>query len=226
MSYFRLSLAVAAISVFLTSEPVQAGPLDVEADISAVNDYRFRGLSLSDHRLALQANVTVSHGSGVYGNVFASTIDEYGQNLNGKGATVELDYSIGWTFETAGMDFDVSAAAYTYPGGHDVDYVELPMQVSRGFGSWTGLAGLAYSPEQHALDRDNRYVWLGLDHDGAGLPVVVSTRLGKEDGAFASDKIDWSLTASRQLGSVQASAGYVDSDQSGAALVVSLGLKF
>lgn len=107
-----------------------------------------------------------------------------------------------------------------------MNYLEFPVQASRDFGSWTGLVGLAYSPEQQALDRDNRYAWLGLDHDGSGLPVAVSARLGKEDGAFASDKIDWSLTASRQLGQVQASASYVDSNQSSAALVVSLGLKF
>ena len=88
------------------------------------------------------------------------------------------------------------------------------------------MAGFAYSPEQRALDRDNRYAWLGLDHDGAGWPVALSARIGREHGAFASDKTDWSLTASRQIGRVQASAGYVDSNQGSAALVLALGLHF
>lgn len=92
MSSFRLSATIAALLGFLAAEPVLAGPLDIEAEIGAVTDYRFRGLSLSDRKPALQANLTISHGSGVYGNVFASTIDEYGQDLEGKGATVELDY--------------------------------------------------------------------------------------------------------------------------------------
>lgn len=226
MSYIRHVSVGAALLAIAAASAVQAGQLDVTGDLAVISDYRFRGLSLSDRKPALQANLTVSHSGGAYGSLFASTIDEYGQDAEGDGATVELDYAVGWAFRAGGVDFDVAAAAYAYPGGRNVNYVELPLQVSRTYDAWTALAGLAYSPEQAALDQDNRYVWIGLDHQGVGLPASFSARLGREDGAFASNKIDWSLTATRPLGRFQATASYVDSNQTRPALVFSLGVTF
>jgi len=210
----------------MCADLAHAGAVTAEANLTAVSDYRFRGLSLSDRKPALQADLTVSHKSGVYASVFASTIDEYGQDTDGKGATVELDYTAGWAFAAAGLDFDVAASAYTYPGGVGVNYVELPVQASKTVGAWTGLVGFAYAPEQHALDRDNRYPWIGLDYDGPALPVTLSARIGREDGAFADSKTDWSLSASRTLHRLQVSATYVDSDQGGGGLVLSLATRF
>lgn len=103
------------------ASPAFASSVAVDADLTAVSDYRFRGLSLSDRKPALQAGLTVSHESGLYGGVFTSTIDEYGRDAAGKGATVELDYTVGWAFAAAGLDFDLAASVYTYPGGKDVD---------------------------------------------------------------------------------------------------------
>jgi uncharacterized protein (TIGR02001 family) len=203
-----------------------ASSVTAEGGLVAVSDYRFRGLSLSDRKPALQADLTLSHKSGAYASVFTSTIDEYGQNAGGKGATVELDYTAGWAFSGAGLDFDVAASAYTYPGGVGVNYVELPVQASKAVGAWTGSLGFAYAPKQHALDRDNRYLWVGFDYESPALPVVLSARIGREDGAFADAKADWSLSVSRTLGRLQASATYADSDQGGGGLVLSLAARF
>jgi uncharacterized protein (TIGR02001 family) len=218
--------AVALLAAMVGENTAQAASVTVEGGVAAVSDYRFRGLSLSDGKPALQTDLTVSHKNGAYGGVFASTIDEYGQDSAGKGATVELDYTLGWAFSAAGLDVDVAASAYTYPGGVDVDYVELPVQASKAVDAWTGLVGFAYAPQQHALDRDNRYLWLGLDYSGGASPVDWSARIGREDGAFAERKTDWSLSASRRLGRLQGSATYVDSDQGGGALVLSLAARF
>ncbi|MGR4862190.1 TorF family putative porin [Caulobacter sp. LARHSG274] len=221
---------IAAIATVLfatvSTDLAHAASVTAEGGLVAVSDYRFRGLSLSDRRPALQADLTVSHKSGAYVSVFASTIDEYGQDASGKGATVELDYTAGWAFAAAGLDFDVAASAYTYPGGVGVNYVELPAQASKTLGAWTGSVGFAYAPEQHALDRDNWYLWTGLDYNGAALPMALSARIGREDGAFADQKTDWSLSASRTWGHLQASAAYVDSDQGGGGLVLSLAARF
>lgn len=218
--------AASLLAVMVSENTAQASSVSAEGGVAAVSDYRFRGLSLSDRKPAVQADLTVSHKNGAYGGVFASTIDEYGQDSGGKGATVELDYTLGWAFSVAGLDVDIAASAYTYPGGVDVEYVELPLQASRTAGAWTGLVGFAYAPQQHALDRDNRYLWLGVDYADDALPLDLSARLGRENGAFAERKTDWSLSASRTLGRLQASATYIDSDQGGGALVLSLGTRF
>ena len=223
----KLFAATATVLVAaMSADLARAGSMTAEGGLAAVSDYRFRGLSLSDRKPALQADLMVSHKSGAYASVFASTIDEYGQDAGGKGATVELDYTAGWAFAGAGLDFDVAASAYTYPGGVGVNYVELPVQVSRTVGAWTSSVGFAYAPRQHALDRDNRYLWIGFDYDGPALPATLSARVGREDGAFADRKTDWSLSASRTLGHLQASATYVDSDQGGSGLVLSLAARF
>jgi uncharacterized protein (TIGR02001 family) len=220
------AVAATALLAAMSADLAHAGAVAAEANLTAVSDYRFRGLSLSGRKPALQADLTVSHKSGAYASVFASTIDEYGQDTSGKGATVELDYTAGWAFAGAGLDFDVAASAYTYPGGVSVNYVELPIEVSKVVGAWTGSVGFAYAPQQHALERDNRYAWIGLDYEGPALPVTLSARVGREDGAFADSKTDWSLSASRTLGRLQASAAYVDSDQGGGGLVLSLAARF
>jgi uncharacterized protein (TIGR02001 family) len=225
MLSIRPSLA-AFLSAVLVHGAADAASLSAEGHVGTVSDYRYRGLSLSDRRPALQGDLTVSHASGAYVSGFISTIDEYGQDQAGKGATLELDYTLGWAFNRAGLDFDIAASAYTYPHGADVDYLELPIQVSRTAGAWTGSAGIAYAPKQHALDQSNRYGWAGLDYAGDVVPVALSARIGREDGAFAEQKTDWSLSASRTFGHLQALATYVDSDQSGAALVLSLAAHF
>lgn len=226
MSPRRWGAALVALLAIIGVSPALASPVAVDTGLTAVSDYRFRGLSLSDRKPALQADLTVSHKSGFYSGVFASTIDEYGQDAAGKGATVELDYTVGRAFAAGGLDFDLAASAYTYPGGRNVDYVELPAEVSKTVGAWTGAAGFAYAPKQHALERENHYVWAGLDYDGDALPVSLSARMGCEDGALAGQKTDWSLSASRTWKRLQASAAYVDSDQGGGALVLSLAAKF
>lgn len=226
MSLKHWSAATAVLLASLGANTARASSVTAEGGLTVVSDYRFRGLSLSARKPALQADLTVSHANGAYGGVFASTIDEYGQDAAGKGATVELDYTVGWAFSAAGLDVDVAASAYTYPGGVGVDYVELPVQVSKTLEAWTGLAGFAYAPKQRALDQDNRYLWLGLDYAGGALPLALSARMGREDGAFAERKTDWSLSATRTIGHLQASATYVDSDQDGGALVLSLAARF
>lgn len=224
-----MTLKLFAETVFLAAMSAglaHASPVTVEGGVGAVSDYRFRGVSLSDRKPALQADLTVSHKSGAYAAVFVSTIDEYGQDSDGNGANVELDYTTGWAFTGAGLDFDVAASVYTYPDGVGVNYVELPVQAAKTIGAWTGSVGFAYAPEQHALERSNRYLWIGLDYDGPALPVALSAQVGREDGAYADRKTDWSLSASRTLGHLQGSASYVDSDRGGGRLVLTLAARF
>lgn len=226
MLSIRRGFAVAFALSVLIGKVAEASPLSVETNLTAVSDYRYRGLSLSDKRPALQADLTVSQANGAYVTAFASTIDEYGQDDLGKGATVELDYAVGWAFTRGGLDFDIAASAYTYPGGVDVNYIELPLQVSKTAGAWTGSFGFDYAPEQQALADSNRYVWVGLDYTSRALPVSLAARVGREDGAFANEKTDWSLSASRESGRLKTSVTYVDSDQGAGGVVLSLGARF
>jgi uncharacterized protein (TIGR02001 family) len=67
----------AAAPAFAQEEPADEeeaeGPVDVSVTLTAVSDYRFRGVSLSDKDPAFQPGITVSHESGIYVGAWAST---------------------------------------------------------------------------------------------------------------------------------------------------------
>lgn len=194
--------------------------LDVTA--GAVSDYRYRGLSLSDSDPAAQAGATLSHRSGLYGDAYLSTIDEYGLDADGKGATLEATFTVGWAGAIAGFDVDATVAIYRYPGGHGVNYYEIPLQAGQTLGPLTWTLGAVYAPAgQSALgDRNNRYVWAGLDLAPNQFPVTLKATLGYEKGAYApTGKTDWLLGATVPVGPLSLGVDYVDSDADKAALV-------
>ena len=169
----------------------------LESAATIVSDYRFRGLSLSDERPALQAEANLSHGGGFHAGFFTSTIEEYGVDTDGDGAKAEVDVSGGWLFSLAGFDIDAGATAYFYPDASDVNYYVLPVSITHAFGEWSVTAGYEYTPAQRSLaDLDGEYVWLGADWASEYLPVSFTAALGREEGAWAPEgKTDWLVGA-------------------------------
>jgi uncharacterized protein (TIGR02001 family) len=204
--------------------------LDLEATLSVVSDYRFRGVSLSDRDPALQGDVTATLKGGVYGSVWASTIDEYGAGDDGEGAHLEVDFILGWAGSLGGLDVDVSAQAYRYPGGSDVNYIELPIEVSKTVGDWRWTLGGAYAPSQKALGHsDNAYGFGAVAWSARALPLQLEVRAGYEDGAYApGGKWDWSAGVGWTFGPVTAGLSYVDGDHAStpAGVVASLTASF
>lgn len=194
----------------------------LEGSAGVVSDYRYRGYSLSGGDPALQGGATVSHASGFYGDVWVSTIETYGTDADGGGGSeAEVSTALGWAGEWLGLDVDAAVASYAYPGGIDVDYQEIPVQIGRDFGGLTLTAGFAYAPAQAALgDDDNRYLWTGAALTGDG-PLTFNAAVGFEEGAFAPDgKTDWSVGVSAPFGPSTVALTWTDSDQEAAALVV------
>lgn len=206
-----LAAAVAAIA-----PAAHAQDWTVSGNLGVVSDYRFRGYSLSDEQPALQGGLNASHAEGWYAGVWASTIDEYGLDENGQGASVEVDFTLGRAFTALGYDWNVGLAAYTYPGGRDVSYLEIPVSASRTIGDFTGTAGLAYAPAQENLgDDDNLYLFLGANLAPESWPVAVDATIGWEDGVFGDQKLDWTLSLARSFGPVTLALRYVDTDAEG-----------
>lgn len=204
------------------------GDWSVEVTAGVVSDYRYRGLSLSGGDPAVQAGATLSHGSGFYADVYVSSIEEYGIGDDGEGSTLETTLTLGWAGAWLGLDWDAGLAAYRYPGGEDVDYVEVPVQASRTFGAATATLGVSYAPEQGALGHeDNRYVWTGLDYAPEDWLISLTAAVGYEDGAWAPDgKTDWRLGGFLPLGGLTVAVEWVDSDADKGAVVASVFARF
>jgi uncharacterized protein (TIGR02001 family) len=216
---------LAAPAMAMAAEPTG---WSVDGELGIVSDYRFRGLSLSDKDPAVQAGVTGSSANGLYASVWGSTIDEYGAGADGKGATLEVDYTLGWAFEVSGVSVDAAVSRYTYPGGEDVAYFELPVSVSRDWNDWAATLGAAYAPSQKALGHgDNRYVFAKLAWARSSAPFDVAVQVGHESGAFApGGKWDWSVGVTHRIANVELGLSLVDSDADAGALVASLTAAF
>lgn len=228
-----------SLPLVLLLSAAMAGPVFAQDGVSAewtvsgaagvVSDYRYRGYSLSDGRPAAQAGLTASHSSGVYGDVYVSTIEEYGLGDDGEGAHIEATFSLGWAGAIAGFDIDTAVSAYRYPGGTDVSYFEIPVQAGRTMGALTATVGASWAPGgQRALaDESNRYVWGALDLAPETWPVTLRGTIGFEDGAWApGGKTDWLIGMALPMGPVVLGVDYVDSSTDGGAMVASLFVSF
>lgn len=234
LSRIPLAAGLGAASLLILLAPAAhaqaANALSVDYEIAAVSDYRYRGYSLTDEKPALQGGATVSSPSGWYGSVWGSTIAEYGVGADGDGAEVEIDLAVGRSITAGAYTFDVGVAAYGYPDGTDVSFLEAPVSVSRAVGAWTWTVGGAYAPDQTALGGDdNGYLYGAVAWAPAQGPWTVSAQVGREEGAFApTGKWDWQAGIERRLGPVTLSAAYVDTDAAGVkgALVAALKAAF
>jgi uncharacterized protein (TIGR02001 family) len=209
-----------------TAAPAPAWTISGMAGV--VSDYRYRGYSLSGRDPAAQAELTATHRSGAYADLYLSSIEEYGVGRDGDGAKVEATVTGGWAGGVRGFDLNVALAAYLYPDGTKVSYLEIPAQVGQTFGPITWTLGGAYAPAQAALfHKDNGYVWGGLDYAFHDLPVTASARLGYESGAYApGGKTDWSVGLKANVRRLQLGLSVIDSDRDPAALVGSLFVVF
>ena len=84
------------------------------ANVAVVSDYRFRGVSQSFRRPALQGGADWAHDSGFYVGTWASTVDK---DFLTDTAGVEWDIYGGYKFPIgAGWTGDVGLLQYLYPG--------------------------------------------------------------------------------------------------------------
>ena len=98
------SLIAVALLLMATPATTQEanGKVTFNGGVTLVSDYRFRGISQTDRRFALQGSFTAAHSSGFYGSVWGSSIDDYVYN----GADQELDLIAGYRRAFGGTTLD------------------------------------------------------------------------------------------------------------------------
>lgn len=102
------------------SKEKSKSPHSFTANISLVSDYRFRGISQTMKRPAIQGWFDYAHESGVYVGTWASNVDGTCQFYNN--TSMELDVYVGYKgepFPYSAPDFayDFGIIYYYYPGG-------------------------------------------------------------------------------------------------------------
>ncbi|TFI59186.1 hypothetical protein E2493_06590 [Sphingomonas parva] len=238
---------IAAAPLLLFASPGNAedlgGGVSVNGSATVVSDYRFRGISQTDKRPAVQGGLSLSHESGLYAGVWGSSIDDYVAN----GSDQEIDLTIGYKRTFGGTTVDGGLLYYYYPdsGGANTDFAELYLSVSHAFGPVTAKAAAAYAPSQSALtigagNEENLYLAADLSgavgESGLSLNAHVGHSFGPSYLTIGDEYTDWSLGASYAIKNLSVGLSYVDTDgtfitpsgrnASKAGVVASLGVSF
>lgn len=247
----RLAAAVAAIAIATAATPAfaqeeESGPITVSGSAALVSDYRFRGISMTDKEMAVQAGATVTHESGLYVGTWGSNLAGWGTFL---GSNMELDIYGGYKTEISGLTVDVGLTWYMYPGGLDkTDFAEPYVKVSGTAGPASVLVGVAYAPKQEALGQwynsgasavtgvydnpgakaDNLYLWTDVAAGIPETPLTLKAHLGYTKGGNeglgpqgtsvspTGEYVDWMVGADYVVGPVTLGVSYVDTNISDA----------
>lgn len=216
-----VALAVLSVPAFAQDEPAPA--LTVTGSAAVVSDYRFRGISQTDKRFALQGGLTVTHESGFYVSTWGSSIDDY----VAAGSDQELDLIAGYSRTFGAATVDVGVLYYYYPGsgGANTDFVEPYASIKGTFGPATAKLSAAYAPKSRALSvdggltrEDNLYVAGDLAASVPNTPLGVSAHLGHSFGpsylTIGDEYTDWSVGATYTWSHLTFGVSYVDTDKS------------
>lgn len=211
------------------AEEGAASAFDITGGVAVVSDYRFRGVSLTDKDFAVQPTLTIKHESGLY-------LGFWGSNLaDNPGDDLETDIYAGFAGGSGPVTYDIGATYYMYPGVSAFNYLELTGKLGTTIGPASVGAMVAYVPSQdNTGNTDNIYLGTNLAVGVPTTPFTVTASIGYEDGAFGSDKVDWSLGVSASKAGFTGSVSYVDtnrriggvSDLGGAGVVFSLSYGF
>jgi uncharacterized protein (TIGR02001 family) len=110
----KLILAALAATLTFGALPALAQDSTLAFNVSATSDYRYRGISQTRLKPAVQGGIDYAHSSGFYVGTWASTI-KWVKDFGGD-SKVEVDLYGGYKTEIApGMTMDVGALTYIYP---------------------------------------------------------------------------------------------------------------
>jgi uncharacterized protein (TIGR02001 family) len=244
-----LALATAAvvpaalIASPATAQDAPSSPVTISGGATLVSDYRFRGISQTDKRLAVQGTFTISHESGLYGTVWGSSIDDYVAS----GSDQEIDLIAGYKKTFDGTTIDAGLLYYYYPGSHgaNTDFAEPYVSVAHTFGPVTGKITANYAPSQKALTigagkEDNLYLAGDLSAGIPSTPLTLAAHFGHSFGpsylTIGKEYSDWNVGATYAWKNLSLGIQYVDTDgrfitpsgrnASTAGIVASLGVAF
>ena len=231
MRTILLGLAATALTAMASPVLAQdataapASDFTITGGATITSDYRFRGISQTNKRFAVQGTLGVSHSSGFYVGTWGSSIDDY----VAAGGDAEIDLYGGYKKTFDGTTVDVGVLYYYYPGsseiisGYDSDFFEPYASLSHTFGPVSAKVGAAYSPKQHAIafGRNNREDNLYLYGEGSiaipNVPITVSAHVGHNNGRSLltfglKDYWDWNVGAAYVWKNLTFGVSYVDTD--------------
>lgn len=196
---------LAWVAAALVGEPAVAADWSLDGSVTLASDYRTGGVSVTEGRPAIQAELTATAPSGFYLDAWVSSISP------DDGGTVELDLSAGWQWQLGRVVPTVGVTAYLYPGMDEVDYAEGFATLAIPVRTATVSLTASYAPAQANLAEDDVWLAAQLEWPLPGSRWTIDALAAFEDGAFGSRKLEWQAGARFALSPrVELGAAYYD----------------
>ena len=206
----RINLLATLVSATLWSsqaladETAPPGDFTLSGNVSAVSQYRARGIAQSDNKPAVQATLTLSHKSGFYVTAWGSTTKTGDGPIDLGGS--EVDLFAGFTHEigTTGLVIDTGFYGFIYPDASPADYYEIYGSLTKTLGPASAKIGIAWAPPQKVFDqswnsptRHNAYIYADLGSGVPGTPITLHAHLGHNGGGlnYAKPYLDYAVGA-------------------------------
>ncbi|MDR7334143.1 TorF family putative porin [Roseateles asaccharophilus] len=222
------TLVVSVLSLAAASAFAQEAASSLSFNAAAVSDYRYRGISQTRLKPALQGGLDYAHASGFYVGAWTSTI-QWIKDAGGD-SQAEIDVYGGYKAEIApGLTADVGLLQYVYPShklGISPDTLEVYGALSCGpvtakySHSTTNLFGFAASKKSGYFD-----VTANFDiGDGLTLTPHVGHQTVKNNSA--ASYTDYSLTLAKDFSGFVVSGAIVGTDAEKSAYTSAANNKF
>lgn len=236
------AIAVTACSVALPGAVLaQSAPKSdwtLTGNVSVVSDYRYRGISQTNRKPAIQGGFDLAHSSGFYVGNWNSSIswlsDASGAYTTNNGATgngnvssnIEMDFYAGYKGEISkSLGFDVGALYYYYPGSYPSNFNSPNTGEIYGaltYGPVTGKVSYAVTDLFGApSSKGSYYLDLSAGFDiGSGFMLNAHVGHQRVDSAsFRTTKdasyTDWKLGISKDLAGLNFALDYIDTNAKG-----------
>jgi uncharacterized protein (TIGR02001 family) len=239
----KTAIALAASSLFATAVFAQTAPAAAEApeaspvtaNVSVVSDYRYRGLSQSNLRPAIQGGFDYAHESGLYIGNWNSSISWVGDLNPNVTSSVEMDFYAGFKKELIAPGFasDIGVLQYVYPTsgiysasanpnttelyaaqnftlGPVTGFLKFSYAVTNTFGNYNSTG--SYYPD-FTVNYDTGFWGIGLNAH-VGYQYIAGTPSGSTtSNSSLYSYTDWKLGVTKDFGGgLSAAVSYIDTN--------------
>jgi uncharacterized protein (TIGR02001 family) len=241
----KTAIALAVSGLFVTTAFAQTAPAaeapevsPITANVSVTSDYRYRGISQSNFKPAIQGGFDYAHESGLYIGNWNSSISWISDAASSGGAgnvsaPIEMDFYAGLKKEFIGAGFasDFGVLQYYYPtsglpsGATNPNSTELYAAQNFTFGPVTGFAKISYavttlfgfanSTGSYYPDLTANYdtgIWGLALNAHVGYQYIAGTNSGTSNSSLYS-YTDWKLGVTKDFGGgLSLAAAYIGTD--------------
>ncbi|MFO1265113.1 MAG: TorF family putative porin [Rhodoferax sp.] len=209
ISFTLLGLALASLSVGAVAQTTSQSESTMSFNVGLTSDYRYRAISQSSFKPALQAGVDYAHKSGLYVGAWVSNVSWIKDYVGATDGSTEIDFYGGYKAEIAkDVSMEFGAITYQYPG-NTADKVLANANTTEVYAALTvGLVTAKYSQSTsnfmaNPKSNGSRYLELAATLD-LGNGYSLTPHIGRQTIPNQADNVgdytDYALALAKDFG--------------------------